>query len=137
MQRRRKSLKREDTIAIAKTYLIEGLLLHQPENALLADDCNRIENGVETGGSGAEIRRLLAGDDYLLNESIENERWVVEGEFADVWYELKLRGVDQRILVVTRFEIIDGHIKRIDLLVDAGALQSQFVEDLDEQRTDQ
>ena len=59
-------MKREDAIAIAKTYLIDGLLLHQPENALLADDCIRIENGVETGGSGTEIRRLLAGDDHLL-----------------------------------------------------------------------
>lgn len=129
-------MNREDMIAIAKTYLIDGLILHQPQNALLADDCVRIENGMETGGSAAVIRQLLTGDNYLINDTIENERWVVEGAFADVWYDLKLRGGAPTMSISSRFEIADGKIKKIEVLVDAGALHSVVMESIESLRTD-
>jgi len=129
-------MNREDMIAIAKTYLIDGLILHQPQNALLADDCVRIENGMETGGSAAVIRQLLTGDNYLINDTIENERWVVEGAFADVWYDLKLRATAPTMSISSRFEIADGKIKKIEVLVDAGALHSVVMESIESLRTD-
>lgn len=91
---------------------------------------------METGGSATVIRQLLTGDNYLINDTIENERWVVEGAFADVWYDLKLRGGAPTMSISSRFEIADGKIKKIEVLVDAGAMHSVVMESIESLRTD-
>ncbi len=128
--------RREDLIAVANTYLQEGLMDHDPDAVLFAEDCVRIEMGYETGGNAAQLRELLLHDALKANKAMRDLAWVVEEPFVDVWYRLELHDVEEPLRISTRFHIVDGLIQRIEILFDAGALQPGIIESLQELRTD-
>ena len=123
-------MNRDSVVAVAQTYLIDGLLKQDVDKVLLADDCTRTEQGFNTGASGAHIREVLLMDNLKMNEAIENDRWIVEGNMASVWYDLILTGVPFPIRVAAMFELADGLIHHIDVMVDAGPMHGDFVAEL-------
>ncbi|MBW1886210.1 MAG: hypothetical protein JRJ58_21980 [Deltaproteobacteria bacterium] len=128
--------RREDLIAVANTYLQEGLMDHDPDAVLFAEDCVRIEMGYETGGNAAQLRELLLHDALKANKAMRDLVWVVEEPFVDVWYRLELHDVEEPLRISTRFQIVEGLIQRIEILFDAGVLQPGIIESLQELRTD-
>lgn len=128
---------RERLIEVAETYLQHGLLEHDPEKVLFADDCVRREMGMETGSNAAQLRELLAHDAYQVNKSIKDAEWVVEAPFADVRYTLEFHGMDLTMRVATRFKIANDRIELIDILFDGGPIHAAAIESTQALRTDQ
>ena len=114
---------RTQQIAIAETYLDAGLLQHQPEKVLFAESCRRWEMGYCTGSSAAQLRELLKDPAYLGNETIENRRWLVEGDEVDCFYDLRISGLPEPLKIATRFSIENQLITNIEIYVCAGELQ--------------
>ena len=123
-------MNRDEIVKVVRTYLYGGVLNKDPDGILLSDDCVRMENGVKTGTSGVHIKEMFHKDNYKANEAIENERWVVEGDHANVWYDLVLTGIDFPIRVAALFKVADGLIKHIDVMVDAGPIHEGFMASL-------
>ncbi len=117
---------REEKIAVVKTYMYEGLLDHKPEAVLFAEDCERWEMGYITGGSGAELRELLKDPAYEANKAIHNARWLVEGDYVDCRYDLELHDVPDTMRIASRYQVVDGLIKHMEVMICAGAMH-EFV----------
>ena len=127
---------RDELIAVANTYLQQGLLDHEPDAVLFADDCVRIEMGVETGGNAAQLRELLADPAYAGNRAMHDKQWIVEDPWVHVIYDLELDKLPDPMRVSTRFRIIDGRIQYLEVVFDAGALHDAIVASLEPLRTD-
>tara|TARA_R110002072_G_scaffold48059_1_gene131513 strand:+ start:456 stop:851 length:396 start_codon:yes stop_codon:yes gene_type:complete len=127
---------RDELIAIASTYLFQGLLEHKPDEVLFADDCVRIEMGWETGGNAEELRELLAGDAYLANKAITDLVWVVEDPYVDARFCLELHGMDVVMRIATRFRIENGEIQHIEILFNGGELHAMIMQATEPLRTD-
>jgi len=119
---------RAQQIAIAETYLDAGLLQHQPEKVLFAENCTRWEMGYCTGSNAAQLRELLKDPAYEGNEAIENRRWLVEGNEVDCFYDLRITGLPEPLKIATRFSIENKLITHIEIYVCAGEIQ-QFIMD--------
>ena len=127
---------REELIAIASTYLYQGLLEHKPEEVLFADDCVRIEMGWETGGNAEQLREILKQDNYLINKAIHDLLWVVEAPYLDARFSLELHGIDIVMRIATRFKIVDGLIQHIEILFNAGDMHQAVMDGTEPLRTD-
>lgn len=127
---------RDELIAVARTYLQEGLLDHQPDKVLFAEHCERIEMGYQTGGNAQQLRELLKDPAYEANKAMTDEVWVVEAPYADVRYTLELHGVEQRLRIASRFKIVDGLIEHIEIIFNAGELQQAIIDSIQPLRTD-
>ena len=119
---------REEKIAIVKTYMYDGLLDHKPEAVLFAEDCERWEMGFITGSSGAELKELLKGPAYEANKAIHNPRWLVEGNYVDCHYDLELHDVPETMRIASRYKIIDGLIKHLEIMICAGAMHESVMQ---------
>jgi hypothetical protein len=108
---------RQAVIDAAQKYLFQGLLQHQPDLVPFADDAVRIELGMVSGASGAQLRELLRSDAYLAVQSIDALRWIVEGEQAVCFYQQKIAFGTEPLLVCTRFRVVAGLIKEIEILL--------------------
>ncbi len=127
---------RDELIAIASTYLYQGLLDHRPEEVLFADDCIRIEMGWETGGNAKQLRELLANDAYQANKAIHDIVWVVEDPYVDARFSLELHGIEMRMRIATRFKIANGLIQHIEILFNGGELHQLILDSTEPLRTD-
>ena len=107
---------RQVVIETARKYLIFGLVEHKPDLVPLAEKCWRVEQGINTGRSGAEIKRRLLQDEYKAITAITNERWLVEGNEAVVFYDLHVTGVAGPVLIAERFRVIDRQITEIEAI---------------------
>jgi len=107
---------RDSIIAAAEAYIFKGLVAQQPELVPLADNCIRIELGMNTGSSGEHLRELLASSIYDVVQECYDLNWTVEGEQACVFYKQKLSFCDSPILIATRFIVRDGLIYEIEIL---------------------
>ena len=116
-------------VATAQTY-IDALLSHDASRVRLASDVVRYENGIESARGAADLRHVLATSPLLkLITHIRNERWIVDGGNAVVYYLIDTNavpGVPQHAAtahVAEWFHVSHGLITRIDLVVCfAGAL---------------
>lgn len=108
---------RAAVIAAAEKYIIAGLLEHRPDEVPFADDAVRVELGMVTGASGAELRELLRSDVYRAVEAIEDMRWIVDGEQAVCFYRQRVSFCEAPLLVCTRFRVVDGLIREIEILL--------------------
>lgn len=104
-------------IDTARKYLIQGLVEHKPSLVPLAENCWREEQGINTGRSGAEIKQRLLRDEYRVITGISDERWVVEGDQAVVFYNLHVSSVKQPVLIAERFKVVHGLIEEIEALI--------------------
>lgn len=127
---------REKLIAVANSYLQQGLLEHKPQEVLFADHCVRYEMGYQTGGNARQLRELLSSDSYKSNKAIHDKQWVVEAPWLDVRFTLELDNIEQTMRVATRFKIVDGLIEHIEILFNAGPLQQMIVDSIQVLRTD-
>ena len=76
-----------------------------------------MEQGENTGSSGAEIKQRLLGEEYQVITGISNERWLVDGNEAVVFYDLHVSSLDAPVLIAERFKVIDGLIEEIEALI--------------------
>ncbi len=108
---------RATVIAAAEKYIHQGLVEHKPEEVPFAEDVVRTELGMDTGTGAAELRQLLRSEAYEAVEGVANLRWIVEGEQAVVFYEQKVSFLEDPLLICTRFRVVDGLIKEIEILL--------------------
>jgi hypothetical protein len=128
--------RRDELIAIASTYLFQGLLEHKPDAVLFADNCVRMEMGWETGGNAQQLRELLAGDAYLANKAIHDLVWVVEEPYLDARFSLELHNMDVVMRIATRFRIDNNLISHIEILFNGGELHQLIMQATEPLRTD-
>ena len=117
---------REEMIAVVKTYMYDGLIDHNPDAVLFDKNCERWEMGYITGGSGEELRNLLKDPAYEANKAIHNARWMVDGEYVDCRYDLELHDVPETMRIASRYHVVDGLIRHIEVMICAGAMH-EFV----------
>ena len=108
---------REAVIAAAEKYIRQGLVEHKPDQVPFADDVVRTELGMVTGSGADELRELLRSDVYLAVQGVDNLRWIVEGEQAVVFYEQRVSFTDVPLLICTRFRVVEGLIREIEILL--------------------
>ncbi len=94
---------RADTIRIAQSYIMRGLVGWDWPHVLLAKDCSRTECGWSTGISAAEIHQTSAGMKGL--GGVRLIKWVVQGNTAVAFMEL---AIGPRLIPIAEFFRISG-----------------------------
>ena len=120
-------MKREEMIRLAEVYLNDGLVRQDCEavRAVLAPGCWRLEQGRNTGKSGAEIADAFKMTVFDMITGVHNARWIVERDQAVVFYELELLdGKQPAVLIAERFRVADGRIHEIEALFHAQQTES-------------
>ncbi len=101
----------------ARAY-IAALLSHNAANVPFAPDAHRVENGVPTGFSAADLRfQLEFGPQYRIITAIHDLTVTTNGTHVDAhyWLDTGLFGVKLKTAEVTEsFEVPGGLIKEID-----------------------
>ena len=112
-------------IAAADAY-VQALLSHDASNVPLAADAHRVENGLVTGVSGADIRfQLDYGPQYRIITAIRDLTWTVTGDtvLGDYLLDTAVPGVPVRLAtahVVETFTIpADTEIHDINATITA------------------
>jgi hypothetical protein len=123
---------RADKIAVAMTYLQDGLIGHDVDRVLLAPDARRINNGQVTCKDRDALREVIVREPVA---AIHNLRWVVDGDDAVVLYDLMVdwtRGQQSAtfaepstwrlVCIGERFHVVDGAIQEIEVVY-GGAME--------------
>ncbi len=112
-----------EAIAVAETYIFHGLVEHDGDKVLLADDALRTEQGRSTGDNAAAIRASLESPALQVVSGVKNLRWVVECNFDDVCHasaifdlEIDAFGPRPPVLIAERFRVEDGLITEIEAI---------------------
>ena len=113
-------------IAVAMTYLQDGLIGHDADKVLLAPEARRISNGKVVCQGRDAIRAIFPHEPV---GAWHNLRWVVDGEDAVVVYDMLVdwTRADQSetfsdpstwtlVFIGERFHIVDGLITEIEVL---------------------
>lgn len=117
----------KQAIEVAETYIFGGLVEHDGDKVLLAEDAFRTEQGRSTGDNAAEIRASLESDALKVVSGVKNLRWVVECNFDEVChasatFDLEIDGFSPPapllppVLISERFRIEDGLIHEIEAI---------------------
>ncbi len=102
---------RNAVIATASSYIMGGLVEHNPAKVKFAPDVYRVENGWDTGNGAEGVGMNLKA--AVMDEIIgmRNMRWTVQGDEAVCRFELQhIRGPMQ---IFEYFRVQDGVIKEI------------------------
>lgn len=121
---------RDSKIAVAMTYLQNGLIDHDPDAVLLGPDARRINNGVLSCPDPESLRRIILREPV---GAVHNLRWVVDGDDAVVVYDMLVDWTrsDQSdsfadpstwtlAFIGERFHVNDGMIREIEVVYAAG-----------------
>lgn len=96
---------------------IEALTSHDAADVPFAPDCTRVEAGIQTGYSGAQLTHDLdTGPQYQLVQRIYDVRLSTAGDVVTARYHLDSGLAGQRLVTVgitETFDIPDGTIHRI------------------------
>ncbi|MCB0977339.1 MAG: hypothetical protein KDB02_07740 [Acidimicrobiales bacterium] len=108
-----------DVVVPACAYLA-SIKSHDGSKIPLADDAWRIEQGVNTGTTGAEIKQAMAND-YFVNyvEDLRDVRWFVNSDDeAIAYYVLDIKAVPgiKSTMLAERFKVDDGLITEIEVV---------------------
>jgi hypothetical protein len=80
-----------ERIAVARAY-IEALASHRADDVRFAPDCTRIEAGMKTGFSGAQLRRTLNhGRQYRVIRSVSEPEFTVTGDEVRAKFQLSTK----------------------------------------------
>lgn len=108
---------REVVITAAEKYIFQGLVEQRPEMVPFAENCVRRELGMVTGASAAELRELLHSEVYAPVVNAYDLRWIVEGDQAVCFYRQEVSFSQDPLLVCTRFRVVSGLIREIEILL--------------------
>ena len=105
----------DEVLSAARAYLA-ALVSHDASRVPLADGAWRVENGRDTGASGAAIRASLESEVMASVQSVADERWFVSGDAAAVFFTLGLRMGDTEgsVRVAERFRVVGGELAEIE-----------------------
>jgi len=122
---------RDSKIAVAMTYLQNGLIDHDPDAVLLSPDARRINNGVLACPDPESLRRIILREPVA---AIHNLRWVVDGDDAVVVYDMLVDWTRSEqsesfadpstwrlAYIGERFHVVDGLIEEIEVVYAADA----------------
>jgi len=120
---------REDVIAVAGRYL-DALVSHVGSDVPLASEAWRIENGHNSGDSGAAIAAALELDIMRMVAGITDTRWYVEGDTGIAFYTLLVdpglmpgatgdNAAPRRIAMAERFRVHEGTVCEIEAVIGA------------------
>lgn len=113
---------RASVIDAAGKYLQSGLVNHNPAKVPLAADCIRVQNGRESGGTGAAIAERLARTSVT---AIRNLKWVVHGQDAVTIFELETPG---GVVFISEYQRVSrGLIKEIRVTYAADELPARTI----------
>lgn len=106
-------------VAPACAYLA-SIRSHDGSKIPLAPDAWRIEQGVNTGTTGDEIKKAMSKD-YFVNyvEGLRDIRWFVSGDDeAIAYYVLDIKGAPgiESTMLAERFKVDDGLITEIEVV---------------------
>lgn len=121
---------RDAIIAVAETYIYQGLVKQQPDRVPFADDVIRTELGMQTGKGASQLRELLRSEVYDAVRDVQNLRWIVEDEQAVVFYEQILSFLPAPLLVCTRFRVRNSLITEIEILLYADGMTDRIAADV-------
>jgi hypothetical protein len=98
-------------IAIAGTYL-EALVSHDASHILMAPNLCRMENGLNSASSSADIKRGVETPALGGIKAIYDVHWFVEGPEAVAYYTMNATTSIEYI--AERFLVVDGVIQEIE-----------------------
>jgi hypothetical protein len=109
---------REALLAACRAYL-DALLSHEAGAVPLAADAWRVENGRDTGDSGAAIARSLESAVMKMVAGIDDVAWFAEGDQAAAFYTLRIRAGERsgRCRIAERFRVRAGELVEIEAVV--------------------
>jgi len=109
----------DDQVLLAARAYVAALVSHDGSGVPLSDRAWRVENGRDTGASGAAIRASLESEIMASVQSVGDERWFVSGDGAAVFYTLGLSTGDGEasVRVAERFRVVDGQLAEIEAVV--------------------
>ena len=129
---------RDSKIAVAMTYLQNGLIDHDPDAVLLSPGARRINNGVLACPDPESLRRIILREPVA---AIHNLRWVVDGDDAVVVYDMLVDWTRSEqsesfadpstwrlAYIGERFHVVDGLIEEIEVVYAADAERSAPLE---------
>jgi len=107
-----------DVVEPACAYLA-SIVSHDGSKVPVADKAWRIEQGVNTGTSGSEIKESMSNDYFTTYvEGLRDIRWFVSGDEAIAYYVLDIQkapGIESTMLA-ERFKVEDGLITEIEVV---------------------
>ena len=105
-------MERTAVIATASTYIMSGLVGHDPDGVTMAPGCYRGENGWETGKDAATIANNLRNSHSMATmRGVRNMRWVVQDEEAVCLFEYHM--TTAILNVIEYFKVGEGLIQEI------------------------
>ncbi|MDG2027288.1 MAG: nuclear transport factor 2 family protein [Acidimicrobiales bacterium] len=107
----------EGVVPAVRAYL-DALVSHEAGAVLLADDVRRVENGNLTGEGSDDLRTSLESEIMQMVQGISDERWVIAGDSAAVFYNLSAGspGDVMPVLIAERFRTNGGVLTEIEAI---------------------
>lgn len=101
--------------AAVRSYL-DALISHAAGDVRLTPDARRVENGKRTGDSDVELRASLESEIMHSVLGISDERWLLAGDSATVFYSLMAGSPSGEMMlrVAERFRVRDGALTEIE-----------------------
>ena len=109
---------REALLAACRAYLA-ALVSHEASAVPLAADAWRVENGADTGATGAAIATSLESPVMKAVAGIEDVSWFAEHDQAASFYTLRVQAGERRgsCRIAERFRVRDGELIEIEAVV--------------------
>ena len=105
----------EGVVPAVRSYL-DALVSHEAGAVPLSNDVRRVENGNATGECSSDIRTSLESDIMQMVQGISDERWVIAGDSAAVFYNLSAGspGDVMTVMIAERFRTDRGALTEIE-----------------------
>lgn len=105
----------EGVVSAVRAYL-DALVSHDASAVSLADDVRRVENGIVNGEGSRHLRTELESDIMQMVQGISDERWVIAGDSAAVFYNLSAGspGKVMPVMIAERFRTDRGALLEIE-----------------------
>jgi hypothetical protein len=105
-----------DRVVPAVRSYLDALVSHQAGAVQLAEDVRRVENGQPTGDGATKLRESLESDVMQMVQGISDERWLVAGDGAAVFYSLAAGspGEEMTVLIAERFRTAGDGLTEIE-----------------------
>jgi hypothetical protein len=105
----------EGVVPAVRSYL-DALVSHEARVVPLSDDVRRVENGNVTGEGSKHLRTGLESDIMQMVQGISDERWVIAGDSAAVFYNLSAGSPADvmPVLIAERFRTDRGALTELE-----------------------
>lgn len=105
-----------DAVIDAAQAYLASLVSHDASAVRATADLRRVENGKVTAEGAADLRASLESEIMHTVQTVAGERWLVAGDSAVVFYDLRAEGRDEAMMVriAERFRVVGGELSEIE-----------------------